>query len=49
MMLVQAEAAYTHLNQVLPDDATTTSSDAIFEFQELMDDDFNTTCISAPI
>ena len=40
--LIQAEAAYTRLNQVLPDDATTTSSDAIFEFQELMDDDFNT-------
>ena len=40
--LVQAEAAYTRLIQVLPDDATTTSSDAIFEFQELMDDDFNT-------
>ena len=40
--LVQAEAAYTRLVQVLPDEATTTSSDAIFEFQELMDDDFNT-------
>jgi cysteinyl-tRNA synthetase len=40
--LVQAEAAYTRLIQVLPDDATTTSTDAIFEFQELMDDDFNT-------
>ena len=40
--LVQAEAAYSRLIQVLPDEATTTSSDAIFEFQELMDDDFNT-------
>jgi len=40
--LVQAEAAYTRLVQVLPDEATTTNSDAIFEFQELMDDDFNT-------
>ena len=40
--LVQAEAAYTRLIQVLPDETTTTSSDAIFEFQGLMDDDFNT-------
>ena len=40
--LVQAETAYTRLIQVLPDEATTPDSDTIFEFQELMDDDFNT-------
>jgi len=40
--LVQAEAAYTRLVQALPDQLTSPSSDAIFHFQQLMDDDFNT-------
>ena len=40
--LVQAEAAYSRLVQALPDELSAPSSDAIFEFQTLMDDDFNT-------
>ena len=40
--LVQAEAAYTRLVQALPDQLTSPSSDAIFQFQQSMDDDFNT-------
>lgn len=40
--LVQAEAAYGRLVQALPNELSAPSSDAIFEFQTLMDDDFNT-------
>ena len=40
--LVQTEAAYSRLVQALPDELSAPSSDAIFEFQTLMDDDFNT-------
>ncbi len=40
--LVQAETAYSRLVQALPDELSAPSSDAIFEFQTLMDDDFNT-------
>ena len=39
--LVQAEAAYSRLVDALPDQLSSPSSDAIFEFQTLMDDDFN--------
>ena len=39
--LVQAEAAYSRLVDALPDQLSSPSSDAIFEFQKLMDDDFN--------
>jgi len=40
--LVQAETAYSRLVEALPDELTAPSSDAIFEFQKFMDDDFNT-------
>ena len=40
--LTQAETAYSRLVQALPDELTAPSSDAIFEFQKFMDDDFNT-------
>ncbi len=40
--LVQAGAAYTRLVQALPDQLISPSSDAIFQFQQFMDDDFNT-------
>jgi cysteinyl-tRNA synthetase len=40
--LVQAEAAYTRLVHALPAQLTAPDSDAIFQFQQLMDDDFNT-------
>ncbi len=40
--LTTAETAYSRLVQALPDDLTAPSSDAIFEFQKFMDDDFNT-------
>ena len=39
--LVKAEAAYSRLVDALPDQLSSPSSDAIFEFQTLMDDDFN--------
>ena len=39
--MVQAEAAYSRLVDALPDQLSSPSSDAIFEFQTLMDDDFN--------
>ena len=40
--LVQAETAYSRLIHALPDELSAPDSDAIFEFQTLMDDDFNT-------
>ncbi len=40
--LVQAESAYTRLIHALPEELSAPNSDAIFEFQRLMDDDFNT-------
>ena len=40
--LVQAETAYSRLVHALPDELSAPDSDAIFEFQTLMDDDFNT-------
>ena len=40
--LVQAEVAYGRLVQALPYELSAPSSDTIFEFQTLMDDDFNT-------
>ena len=40
--LTQAETAYSRLVEALPDELTAPSSDAIFEFQKFMDDDFNT-------
>ena len=40
--LVQAEAAYTRLVQALPGQLISPSSDVIFQFQQFMDDDFNT-------
>ena len=40
--LVQAETAYSRLVHALPDELSAPNSDAIFEFQRLMDDDFNT-------
>ena len=40
--LTQAETVYSRLVQTLPDKLTAPSSDAIFEFQKFMDDDFNT-------
>ncbi|MDC3058340.1 cysteine--tRNA ligase [Litorivicinus sp.] len=40
--LTQAETVYSSLVQALPDELTAPSSDAIFEFQKFMDDDFNT-------
>lgn len=40
--LTQAETAYSRLVQALPDELSPPSSDAIFEFQKFMDDDFNT-------
>jgi cysteinyl-tRNA synthetase len=40
--LVQAETAYSRLVHALPDELSAPNSDALFEFQRLMDDDFNT-------
>jgi cysteinyl-tRNA synthetase len=40
--LVQAETAYSRLVHALPNELSAPNSDAIFEFQRLMDDDFNT-------
>jgi cysteinyl-tRNA synthetase len=40
--LVQAETAYSRLVHALPAELSAPDSDAIFEFQTLMDDDFNT-------
>ena len=40
--LTKAKTAYSRLVQALPDELTAPSSDAIFEFQKFMDDDFNT-------
>jgi Cysteinyl-tRNA synthetase len=40
--LKQAEVAYGRLVQALPDTVEAVDSDAMFQFQELMDDDFNT-------
>ena len=40
--LTQAETAYSRLVNALPDDVEGMDSDAMFQFQEIMDDDFNT-------